>query len=85
MPRPQWSIRAGGCVWCLGAFVLLLVAVWCRAVQLEISQGAAFRAEALRPNRREKPLPAARGRILARDGTVLACDREVAAVAVEYR
>ena len=70
---------------CLGAFVLLLIVVWCRAVQLEISQGATFREEALRPNRREKPLPAARGRILARDGTVLACDREVAAVAVEYR
>ena len=69
---------------CLSVFVLLLIAVWCRAVQLEISQGAAFREEALRPNRREKPLPAARGRILARDGTVLACDREVAAVAVEY-
>ena len=54
---------------CLGAFVLLLIVVWCRAVQLEISQGAAFREEALRPNRREKTLPAARGRILARDGT----------------
>jgi penicillin-binding protein 2 len=71
--------------WCLGAFVLLLLAVWCRAVQLEIGQGATFREEALRPNRREKLLPAARGRILARDGTVLACDREVAAVAVQYR
>jgi penicillin-binding protein 2 len=71
--------------WCLGAFVLLFVLVWCRAVQLEICQGAAFRAEALRAKRREKPLPAVRGRILARDGTVLACDREVAALAMEYR
>ena len=71
--------------WCLSAFVLLLLMVWCRALQLEIGQGATFREEALRPNRREKPLPAARGRILARDGSVLACDREVAAVAVEYR
>ena len=53
--------------------------------QLEIGQGAAFRAEALRPIQREKPLSAARGRILARDGTVLACDRQVAAVAVDYR
>ncbi len=70
---------------CVGAFVLLLLVVWCRAVQLEISQGATFREEALRPIRREKPLPAPRGRILARDGTLLACDREVAAVAVEYR
>ena len=70
---------------CLGGFVLLLIVVWCRAVQLEIGQGAIFREEALRPIRREKPLPAARGRILARDGTLLACDRQVAAVAVEYR
>ncbi|MGO9114983.1 MAG: penicillin-binding transpeptidase domain-containing protein [Thermoguttaceae bacterium] len=70
---------------CLRAFVLLLAVVWCRAVQLEIGQGAAYREEALRPNRREKPLSAARGRILARDGMVLACDREVAAVAVQYR
>ncbi len=64
---------------------MLLVAVWCRAVQLEIGQGAAFREEALRPVRREKLLPAARGRILARDGTVLACDRAVDAVAIQYR
>ena len=91
---------------CLGVFVLLLIAVWCRAVQLEITQGATFREEALRPNCRERPrpagtrqpedavfspgagspgAPAVRGRILARDGTVLACDREIAAVAVEYR
>jgi len=71
--------------WCLGAFVLLLIFVWCRAVQLEISQGAIFRAEALRTIHCEKPLLAARGRILARDGTVLACDRKVAAVAMQYR
>jgi penicillin-binding protein 2 len=71
--------------WCLGTFVLLLAAVWCRAVQLELGQGATFREEALRPNRREGTLPAARGRVLARDGAVLACDREVAAVAVQYR
>jgi penicillin-binding protein 2 len=70
---------------CLGMFVLLLILVWCRIVQLEIGQGATFREEALRPIRREKPLPAARGRILARDGTVLAHDREIAAVAVQYR
>jgi len=71
--------------WCVGTFLLLLIIVWCRAVQLEISQGAMFREETLRPIRREKPLPASRGRILARDGTVLACNREVPAVAVQYR
>ncbi len=71
--------------WCVGTFAALLVVVWCRAAQLEFSDGAAFRGEALQPIRREKPLPAQRGRILARDGAVLACDRQVAAVAVEYR
>jgi penicillin-binding protein 2 len=71
--------------WCIATFAALLLVVWCRAAQLEISQGAAFRAEALRPIRREKPLPAARGRILARDGTVLACDRIVQGVAIDYR
>ena len=71
---------------CVGAFaVLLLFVVWYRAAQLQVIQGAAFREVALRPIRREKPLPAPRGRILARDGTVLACDRIVNAVAVDYR
>jgi penicillin-binding protein 2 len=70
---------------CVLGFTALALLVWCRAVQLEICQGAAFRAEALRASRHEKPLPAPRGRILARDGTVLACDREVAAIAVNYR
>ena len=45
-----------------GGFVLLLIAVWCRAVQLEIGQGAAFRAEALRPDRREKPAAGGAGK-----------------------
>ncbi len=70
---------------CVVAFALLLVVVWCRAAQLQLGQGAAFRAEALRPIQREKPLLALRGRILARDGTVLACDQIVAGVAVDYR
>ena len=71
--------------WCVGGFTALLLVVWCRAAKLQIGQGAAFRAEALRPITREKPLPAPRERILARDGTVLACDRVVDAVAVDYR
>jgi len=66
-------------------FAVLLVIVWCRAAQLQVGQGAAFRVEALRPIQRAIPLPAPRGRILARDGTVLACDCTVVAVAVDYR
>ena len=70
---------------CLAAFVAVLLVVFGRAVQLEVTQGAGFRAEALRPVEKETVLPAARGRILARDGTALACDRKVQAVAVQYR
>jgi len=70
---------------CLIAFLLLLAIVFVRAVQLEVMQGAAFRAEAARPLRRETSLPGTRGRILARDGTVLACDKLVRGLAVHYR
>ena len=63
----------------------LLAILFARAVQLELTQGAAFREAASQPLRRTTILPAPRGRILAADGTVLACDREVAAVAVQYR
>jgi len=70
---------------CCGVFALLLAVIFARAVQLEITQGAAFRAEARQPLRRERSIPGVRGRILARDGTVLAQDRQVLAVAVHYR
>ena len=75
--------RRLGC--CVRAFALLLSVVWFRAAELQVGQGPAFRAAALRPIHRDKTLPAPRGRILARDGTVLACDRIVNAVAVDYR
>src|SRR5258708_3838155 len=71
--------------WCMAAFAALLLAIWSRSAQLQLAQAAAFREAALRPIRREKSLPAERGKILARDGTVLACDRVVNAVAVDYR
>jgi len=70
---------------CLGAFLLALAVVFGRAVQLEITEGAAFRAEATRPLERRESLPGLRGRILARDGVVLACDRRSAVLAVHYR
>jgi len=69
----------------LTVFMALLLLVFARVVQLEVSQGSAFRAEAIKPLQREKSLPGVRGRILARDGTVLACDQEVLAVALHYR
>ncbi len=70
---------------CVAGFAVALLAIFSRAAQLEVTQGAGFRAEALRPIAKETVLPAARGRILARDGTVLACDQTIRAVAVEYR
>ena len=66
-------------------FTGLLLLVFGRVVQLEVSQGAAFRAEAARPLVRRQSLPGVRGRILARNGTVLACDKKVLALAVHYR
>ncbi len=70
---------------CLFGFVVLLLIVFFRAVQLEVTQGAAFRAEAVRPLQRKKIVPGVRGRILARDGTVLAHDKEIVTLAVHYR
>ncbi|MBN1394251.1 MAG: hypothetical protein JW959_04455 [Pirellulales bacterium] len=70
---------------CLWLFAAVLTLVFGRVVQLEYSHGAAFRREALKPRERKITLPAARGRILARDGTVLVRDRPFHAVAVAYR
>jgi len=70
---------------CFAVFTLLLLAVFARGVQLEWAHGAAFREEANRPLRRERMLPAARGRILARDGTVLAIEQRRPALLVHYR
>ena len=56
---------------CLVAFGVLLVAIFARAVQLELADGAAYRAEALRPVEKERSVPGVRGKILARDGTIL--------------
>jgi len=69
----------------LSGFVLLLAVVMGRLVQLEICEGAAFRHQASKPLTRVKHLPGVRGRILARDGTVLAYDKKVLALAVHYR
>ena len=69
---------------CFAVFALLLAVVFARAVQLEATQGAAFRDEANRPVRRQREVPAERGRILARDGTVLAEQRTRPALMVHY-
>ena len=60
----------------LAAFFALLLVVFGRIVQLEVSQGAAFRQQAAAPLVREQLVPGVRGRILAANGAVLAVDKE---------
>ncbi len=56
-----------------------------RAAQLEYSDGANFRRLAAQPLEKQLELTATRGRILARDGTVLAADEQARSLAVQYR
>lgn len=70
---------------CLAAFLAMLTVVFVRAAQLEITSGDTFRQQAAKPLVRRRSVPGVRGRILARDGAVLACDRRVSALAVHYR
>jgi penicillin-binding protein 2 len=71
--------------WLVATFGLALAVILGRAVQLEVSDGATFRRLAGRPIERQVSLPARRGRILARDGTVLAADRQATALAIQFR
>ena len=64
---------------------MLCGVVFGRVVQLEINDGDTFRAEAAKPLERRPSLPGVRGRILARNGTLLAHDKKVLALAVQYR
>ena len=70
---------------CLAGFIVLLTVVVARAVHLEITQGAAFRAEAARPLENRHDLPGVRGLILGADGSVLAYNKKVLALALRYR
>jgi len=75
----------GRLAWLTTVFAVLAIAVFSRVVALEWFYGEAYRAEAARPMERTSHAPGVRGRILARDGTVLAYDREILSLAVEYR
>ncbi len=70
---------------CLFVFLAAVVVIFLRVVQLEISYGAGYRAEASRGEEKRVAVSAPRGRILAADGTVLASNKPVACLAVEYR
>jgi penicillin-binding protein 2 len=71
--------------WTMALFGIAMAAIFARAVQLEVSDGENFRRLAARPLARTATLTAQRGRILARDGTVLAADRRATALAVQFR
>ncbi|HEV3003835.1 MAG TPA: penicillin-binding transpeptidase domain-containing protein [Pirellulales bacterium] len=71
--------------WLLAVISALSLAVFARVAALECSYGNAYRAEAARPIERAHQVPGVRGRLLARDGSVLAYDREILSLAVEYR
>ncbi len=71
--------------WLLVFFCVLLAAIFFRAVQLELSDGPSFRQLAVEPRQRTVSLPQMRGRILARDGTVLAGERKLQALTVQFQ
>ena len=66
-------------------FAACLGLVFLRLVMLECSQGSDFRAAAAKPLEKQRALSGVRGRILSRDGQVLAFDQRVASLAVHYR
>ena len=67
------------------AVAILLALVWLRMAWLERRDGPAYRELADQPLENRELLPAPRGRILTRDGTVLAQDEQHLALAVSYR
>ena len=71
--------------WVLAVIAGGALVVFARVASLELFYGAAYRHEAARPIERVERIPAARGRILTRDGIVLAYDRQISALAVRYR
>src|SRR5262249_51245859 len=79
------SASAGRLRWLFVMFVICLLTVFARLVALELHDGPEYRAQAAEPIVRERSIPTIRGRILARDGTVLARDQSLASIAIAYR
>ncbi len=71
--------------WLLVGLAICCCGTLARLATLEVLHGDGLRAEASRPATRTVVAPAMRGRILARDGTVLAYDQPLAVLAVQYR
>jgi penicillin-binding protein 2 len=71
--------------WLLVGFIALLLTVYGRLIALEVRDGQEYRAMSAEPTVRNQTLPAMRGRILARDSTVLAYDQPLFDLVVNYR
>ena len=71
--------------WLLAGFIVACAGIFARLVALDLVHGEEYRGETARPTVKSRTIPAARGRILARDGTVLAADRPLISLAVAYR
>ncbi len=69
----------------LAGFLLAGMLILSRSVQIYLTQGADFRRFAAQPMLVQSDIPATRGRILARDGTVLAAARPAVQLFVHYR
>ncbi|MCC7085999.1 MAG: hypothetical protein IT427_13435 [Pirellulales bacterium] len=71
--------------WLLVAFTTLSLTIFGRLIALEVRNGDEYRHVGAEPMIRQQQIPAIRGRILARDGTVLATDEGTISLAVNYR
>jgi len=69
----------------VGTFAVALAAIFARQVSLELAEGEIYRQIASDPLIRRQSVPGLRGRIMARDGTILAEDQQHPALALEYR
>ncbi len=85
LSRTGADVSRGRLHWLLVGFVVACCGVMGRLAALDLIDGDELRAEASRPAARTVIVPALRGRILARDGSVLAFDQPLAKLAVQYR
>ena len=85
MDAPPKNLGKRRVCFCLTGFLFVLGVIYARFVFLEWTSGAAFRQNASSPRRRHRLVHASRGRILSSDGEVLAEERLVPIVAVQFR
>jgi penicillin-binding protein 2 len=71
--------------WLFGMFVAMALTIYGRLIALEWQDGADYRAAAAEPVRRTRSVAVPRGKIVARDGTVLGYDQPMVDLALSYR